>query len=212
MEAYREQKKEFLDPKGSDNGKAKKPKKRLHSLQHVAAVDSMLRGSIKKSVFKPEQLPVLVSELQLMRYMSSAGRIAEVGSAWRAEFLPGSTIVRQVGQEGTWLSLGCVGVTTVPMLPVEKVGLPKGVTVWQVKAITTAAEIRWVPILDFKDWQVVPFFFASPVYFQAKLKVLPHPMPDCCMVQDGDAVMPLLKYAAECAFWNLPLSMMKKCC
>ena len=49
---------------------------------------------------------------------------------------------------------------------------------------------------------------------QGKLKVLPHPMPDCCMVQDGDAVMPLLmpllKYIAECAFWNLPLSTMNK--
>ena len=136
--------------------------------------------------FKPETFPSLASELHLMRFMSQNGRVAGVANVWRTEFLPSSTLVQHAGSTEIWLSLGCMAVTAVVLWPVEKVKLKGGLVVWSLKEIIRVNELSWIPVLDFKDWQVVPFFFASPLYMYAKLKTLPHPMPKSCMVQDGE--------------------------
>eukprot|EP00435_Cladocopium_sp_Y103_P038529 s1448_g10.t1 len=140
----------------------------------------------------------------------------KVNCIWRTAFLQQNLICKHKKTEGHFLSFGTSSSGHCALLwPVQSSLLhlkKKTLTLFTMKMITSPEHLKWLPVIDFSEWVIVPTNFLSPLHIYAQnANATPGFYPHGFMIQ-CEKETPLLKYAAQKGFWQINLTILKKLC
>lgn len=140
----------------------------------------------------------------------------KVNCIWRTVFLHQNLICKHKKTEGHFLSFGTSSLGYCALLwPVQSSLLhlkKKTLTLWKLKEITKPEHLKWMPVIDFSEWVIVPTNYLSPLQiYSQNANATPGFYPNGFMVQ-CEKETPLLKYAAQKGFWHINLQTLKKLC
>ena len=155
----------------------------------------------------------LSEDIGPMVYLHKARQMDHISRAWRSEFLQEGLVCMHKGNPTPYLSFG--GSLCCCLWPLQRVEWER-LTTFKLQALPNKRGLEWRPVLDFQDWVVVPTQPVSPAGLRAEVKASLATTEACMsitgeLVQRGPA-MPLLKYAASQAFFNLSSEKLLKLC
>lgn len=166
-------------------------------------------GKTQWATFNATSLPSKAGLNCLLETLSIEGRDAKSDLQWwQTIFMRSGLFVKHISQSSVWLCMGTLheGVCCI-LWPAEKITVPGCKRCfWAPKTnVQSKHDLRSESVFSLKSWQVLPTKVWSPVHsFLQKAK-----FSGLCHVQVGKPT-PLLQYAAENAFWDIPTRYLKR--
>ena len=157
--------------------------------------------------FNGQSWQTIAGEHMLMRKLHAANTMASISGAWRAAVVQPGMLLVHAG--ATYFSMGLIGGYCLLLWPAIQCGTLGGQQLWGFKELGTGQVLELMPVVDFSEWQAICFSWLSPAAFCHARGEMPMHWGQGVASQTAGATG-FLKVAAQHAFWNIKLPLLKK--
>lgn len=169
------------------------------------------RGRPSWPTYAPASQPLFSEQLGLMLHLQKIGQLRDgTARSWRSALLqPGMLVRHKPSKEWCFV---VAAQTCCALLLLAKSGKVGKSTFWKYDPGLSASSFRWLPVLWFTEWEVMPTKQVSPLHiFIENGRRLPATWPETNIMQCGTP-QPLLNYAAKHGFFNLTAAFVRRIC